>query len=72
MKRKNINKRHNRNRLKGNILSIITAFLLVSVCCVGFGSVISSAKDSDIAVSKNQMLYKSITIHENDTLWSIA
>ena len=72
MKRKNINKRHNRNKLKGNILSIITAFLLVSVCWVGFGSVISSAKDSDIAVSKNQMLYKSITIHENDTLWSIA
>ena len=53
-------------------MSIITAFLLVSVCWVGFGSVISSAKDSDIAVSKNQMLYKSITIHENDTLWSIA
>lgn len=72
MRGKHMNKKYNNRKLKGNMLSVMTAFLLIAVCWVGFGSVITSAKDSDIAVSDTQILYKSITIHEEDTLWSIA
>ena len=72
MSGKHMNKKYNRRKPKGNILSVMTAFLLIAVCWVGFGSVITSAKDSDAAVCDTQIIYNSITIHEDDTLWSIA
>ena len=54
------------------MLSVMTAFLLIAVSWTGFGSVITSAKDSNTAIANTSIVYKNITIHEADTLWSIA
>ena len=72
MRIEHTNNRKNSRTLKGNMLSVMTAFLLIAVSWAGFGSVITSAKDSNTTISSTPVVYKSITIRESDTLWSIA
>ena len=72
MRKEHTNKRQHSRKLKGNMLSVMTAFLLIAVSWAGFGSVITSAKDSNTTISSTPVVYKCITIRENDTLWSIA
>lgn len=61
-----------RNHRFGNGFSIFAAALLIVLCCTIFGGFLSSAHGTREEEPVNFKYYKSITIHEGDTLWGIA
>ena len=61
-----------KQKAKQRILLLLITTLLITVGSIVFGSSFSAARESSEEFPKEYQYYKSITIQEGDTLWSVA
>lgn len=64
------NRRRRKREMRKNFLLIVMTICLIAACSISMSVFRSSAKDDSVKTSYKY--YKSITISNNDTLWSIA
>lgn len=69
--RRILNNRLRRKReMRKNFLLLVMTICLIVICSISMSTFRSSAKDDTVPASCKY--YKSITVSNNDTLWSIA